>query len=142
MGNLTTVLVFVLIANVIMIMAQVSIDHINISNPLNIYTTTGTILDKTGYANVTNTSDITTYLPEDSGIVQDSTGNFFVDVTSKVKSFFSKTIGLSYVYDIATAPGRMIAAMNLPAEFTFLIGSFWYGLTIFLVVSFIFGRET
>lgn len=145
MGNLTTALTFVLTMNVLLFLAQAAVIELNPSNTEGFYNSEGSMID--GF-NDGNTSDprlnkdrIISSLPEAEGSVSPETGNFFTDTFSSIKRWFTGLPGLNYIYGIVMAPYNMLKAMHLPGAFVFAIGSFWYGLTVFLIIAFFWGKE-
>lgn len=63
----------------------------------------------------------------------------FTDMISVSKSWIS-SVG-EYFTRIVGGPVNYLKALNLPYAFTFGIGAFWYGLTFFLIVAWILGKE-
>ena len=144
MGNLTIALVFVLTLNVLMMLAQASIMDLNPEGP-EFYNRDGTILEsfntgELGDDPVLDTQAITDNLPEAEGTISATTGNLFTDTFASIRNWFAKTTGLAYLYGIVSAPYNMLKAMHLPNAFTYAIGTLWYGITFFLIVSFFWGK--
>lgn len=145
MGNLTIALVFVLTLNVLMYMTQVAILDINPNAP-QFWTNEGTILenfDKTGGTGepVIDSDNVMGDLPAGEGSVSPTTGNLFTDVFSSIKRWVAQKTGIAYITGIVLAPYNILKSMGLPNSFVFAMGSLWYGVTFFLVVSFFWGRE-
>ncbi len=145
MGNLTVALVFVLTLNTLMFLAQASTLDLNPDGPV-FYTNEGTLLnhfDKNeGEGDpVIDTDQLTEDLPAGEGSVSPTTGNLFTDTFSSIKRWFSQSKGVRYITGIISAPYDLLKSMGLPNEFSFAIGSLWYGITFFLVVAFFWGRE-
>jgi hypothetical protein len=74
-----------------------------------------------------------------------TTGNPISDTYRDITNWFKGTTstiskGMSYFGGLLAGPVPYVQAMNLPIEFTFVISSLWYGLTLFLIVAFTIGR--
>jgi hypothetical protein len=139
MGNLTTALTFVLILNVL---TQAAVIEVNPEANV-FFTNEGTMLSNFDAGNNTlNVDNIANDLPTGQGSVSPTTGNLFTDVFSSAKTWLAKKTGLSYLTGILSAPYNMLSAMNLPRAFTFAVGTMWYALTLFLIIAFIWGRDS
>lgn len=90
-----------------------------------------------GSNNQVNTSSVD--LPTQDTVEGGDESIVFTDVISVATSWIS-TAG-DYFFRIVGAPVHYIKVLGLPQEFTFAVGAFWYGLTAFLVVAFVLGRE-
>lgn len=142
MGNLTTALVFVLILNMLMFLTQSSMNNINPEETPVFYHKEGGILDKFGDEQVLNSNPIDN-LPGGSATVEVSQGNFFQDMFASITNFFGKTLGLNYVVQIVSAPANIFKMMTgVPTEVSWVFGVIWYAITFFLIVSFMWGRDT
>ena len=145
MGNLTTALVFVIALNVLMFLTQASVMAIN-PDAGTFFTNEGTILDEldansgTGEP-VLDTENTYNNLPSSEGDVSPTTGNIFTDGFKSIKNWFADTLGLKYLGQIVSAPYNILKAINLPNAFVFAMGSLWYGISLFLLISFILGRD-
>ncbi len=145
MGNLSIALTFVLVLNALMFMYQAAIIDMNPEAPL-FFNYEGSMLENfdqnKDQDNPALDSDSSTdNLPNLEGEIDTSTGNFFTDMFSSTKKWFAETTGLYYLMGIVTAPYNILKAMNLPNAFVFAMGTLWYGLTLFFVVAFFWGRD-
>lgn len=146
MGNLTTALVFVLALNVIMFLAQATMLDVN-PNANDFWTDSDQMLetfdanDGTGEP-VLDTENTYDNLPTATGQVSPATGNWYTDIFTSIKSWIGRTTGTSYLLQIVSAPYNLLKAMQLPNAFSFAIGTLWYGVTLFLIVAFILGRDS
>lgn len=137
MGNLTTAFVFVLSINLIMFLAQASVDHLSPESSFDLYNTQGGIIDE-----YVNTKDIDTINPADglpeTGVgVDENTGSTFLDPIGTIKKWFIKTLGL--VYNVVKAPFNFLDAI-FPEEaddYVQAIGWFWYIISLAVVIVFI-----
>lgn len=144
MGNLTIALVFVLSLNVLVYLADVAVTDIN-PDGTNFYTAKGSMIE--GFAKNSDLSDpqldkevITNTLPTSGSSVETDSGFEFSDILVAIRSWVSQAPGIKYIYGIIMAPYNLLQAMNIPGAVRFAVGAFWYGITLFLVVSFFFGR--
>ena len=147
MSNLTMGLVVVLAINVVMFIGQAAILEINPEGPV-LYHCNGTILgalEQTGCSNqgsyVLDDTDPANRLPSGEGSVSPTTGNIFTDAFTAAKSWLLDTMGLSYVVSLLGAPMSFLESLGLPSAFSFAVGAMWYGLTLFLIVAFLLGRD-
>ena len=79
-------------------------------------------------------------LPGGGNAVQEDT-NFFTDIFSSIKNWILDITPVSYVLDILKAPMNLLKAMKAPDVVSFALGTAWYGLNLFLVIAFIWGRQ-
>lgn len=88
---------------------------------------------------VLDDSAITEGLPSTSGSISPTTGNFFTDVISSIKGWITSIPGINYLYAMLTAPANLFKNMGIPNAAAWALGTLWYGVTFFLVASFIWG---
>lgn len=147
MGNLTIALIFVITLNAIMFLTQASCIALNPDNCTIFYTNEGQLLNQfdknkgVGEA-VLDTENTYNNLPSIEGDVSPDTGNFFTDIFSSIKKWFADTMHLGYLSSIVSAPYNLLKSAGLPNDFCFAIGTLWYGVSFFVVVAFIFGRDS
>ena len=145
MGNLTMALVFVLVLNVLMFLGQASVMNLN-PEGTQFHNREGTMLESFNKGEldedpVLDTQSTTDSLPEAEGTISATTGNLFTDTFASITNWFAKKTGLAYLSGIVSAPYNMLKAMNLPNDFVYAMGTLWYGLTLFLIVAFFWGKE-
>jgi hypothetical protein len=140
MSNLTTAMVFVLGLNVLMWLSQAAMLDLNPASPV-FYTSDGTMLDQfSGNESLQiDSSNINDNFPSIDAGVSSSSNAAFTDSSTLVGSFLSKIPGVKFAYNVLCAPFNMLKALHLPAEFVFGIGAFWYGITLLVLIAFIFG---
>lgn len=145
MSNLTVGVVFVTFLNILAFMATTAMADLSAGEGVVLYNCSGTILETYSSGNcqevyVPNTATVSSQLPGSVKEVSESTGFFIIDVLSSVRAWVTDKI--NYVTAFVTAPYSLISAIpGLPEIFKGLIGLLWYGLTIFLWVAFIVGRD-
>lgn len=145
MGNSLTALIFVITVNMLMFIAQISIMELGYDTE--VFHCKGSLIEsfdksKCSSGNYSlDDSGITETFPETQGSISPTTGNLFTDIFVNIKRFFSETLGLEYVYSIVKAPYSFLGMLNLPSSLSFIIGTFWYAITFFIIVSFMWGRE-
>lgn len=146
MSNLTSALIVVLSINCILFLGQMAVLDISADAP-NFYNCQGTIfgqLESSACASsiyVLNDTNPSSRLPSGETSVSPETGNIFTDAFTSIKSFFINDLGLGYLVAILSAPSNFLKALGLPSAFTFAIGALWYGLTLFLLIAFFWGRD-
>lgn len=142
MANLTIALVFVLAANALLVLANASVEDMNPA--ISYYNLDGACIGKFGDAEtlIIDGESIPGYFPESEGSVEPTSGEgFFTDLFGSIKNWAVSLPGISHVYCIVMSPYNMLKIMGLPEMFNFVIGALWYGLTIFLIVAFFWGRD-
>lgn len=140
--NLTIGLIFVMSLNLLMGLSQLATADINPDGP-NYFNCSGTMIDNFGdcSTNYINTSDTIDQLPTGESSIEPDTNNIFTDTFRSMKKWFTGLPGVNYLYGMLTAPYNVILSLGLPAGFSFMIGAFWYGITLFLIIAFIWGRN-
>lgn len=148
MGNLTTALTIVLAINCMFILGNVAVNDL-LEDNVNFYSCEGSVHSELGTCNLTsgefvlNTGNSVNLLPTgEATSVNQETGNIFTDIFSSTKTWLLDTMGLSYVVQILSTPYDIMIAIGLPSAFAFAVGSLWYGVTLLLIVAFIFGRDS
>ena len=139
MSNLTIALVFVLTLNVLMFLGQATIMDINpdfATAGVDYYNGTGYLMETIDVEDNPENA-----LPEAEGSISPTTGNLFTDMFSSIKGWFTDIKGIRYIRGIVSAPYNMLKVMKLPPSFVVAMGTLWYGITLFLVVAFFWGRS-
>lgn len=86
-------------------------------------------------------SDVGGKLPGgESTSVSVDTGVVYTDTFTSIKSWFVDVTGLGYVLGILSGPKIILTAMGAPEALAWAITAFWYTVTLFLLVAFIWGR--
>jgi len=145
MGNTQTALVFVVFLNLLMWLSQVAMIDINPTST-QFYNCNGTIFkefdkNKCSGTPILDDSGYASSLPYADEDISPETGNIFTDMFSSIKSWFAEATGLSYVGSILKAPVNFLNMMHLPSEISFGLGTLWYILSLFVVISYFWGRE-
>lgn len=87
-----------------------------------------------------NTS-VSAQLPGGEGkTVSPDTGLSFTDIFTSVKSWFIDSFGLGYVLNILEGPKILLSLMGMPLGAAWALTALWYGITLFMIISFIWGR--
>lgn len=144
--NITYMLLVTLCVTALFFLAQFTILQVNPSAPLQ-YDAQGSILCQldankclnTGNYSLTDSDPATMLAPDDPSVTQTG-GNPFVDVFSNIKSWFLDKTGLGFLVNLISAPKAFLQAIGLPSTYAFALASLWYGLLIFLILAFMWGR--
>jgi len=147
MGNLTIALVFVMSLNVLMFLGQAAVYDLNPATAPTFWTNEGTLLenfDASGGVGepVIDTQETINELPAGEGSVSPTTGNLFTDTFSSIKRWVARSTGLAYLFGIVSAPYNILKSMGLPNDFVYAMGTLWYGITLFLVIAFFWGKDS
>lgn len=131
-------LVFVLLVNVFVFIAQTSITKTNTDSEI-FSPYAGSWASEYDTGNYTLSSDPAAGLP-DTINTGESSGNIFTDSWNTLKTWFTNAAtGTSMFARMVSGPTSLLIAANVPPEISFIIGFFWNVLSIFLVVAFIRG---
>ena len=140
-GMLTAVMV-VLSLNFVMFAVGFGITDLGGNNPFNY---NDNALGEFNIGNSTNfdvPSDPASSLPGGgSTSISPDTGNVFTDMFTSIKEWLINSVGLGWVLNMLTAPKVLLSLMlpNTPA-LVWSITALWYGITLFIIVAFIWGR--
>jgi len=129
--------IFVMFLNVFMFLSQASMLAMNPDSP-QFYTGEGTVIAELQNGNITTTGS-NIYLPEGQNI-EITSGNPFTDIFNNALSWFKGTKGGMFTYTILASPYNILKATGLPSLFVATLGTLWYGISLFLLVAFIWGR--
>ena len=72
--------------------------------------------------------------------ISPDTGNVFTDTFTSIKTWFVDTSGLGWLLSILQGPKIILQAIGLPAAAAWALAALWYGITLFIIVAFIWGR--
>lgn len=146
MSNLTTALIVVMSINLMLFLGQAAVLNINPEGP-HFFDCKGSMIGSldqngcNGQSYVLNDTDPANRLPSGVSSVSPETGNIFTDPFTTLKSWFLDTLGLRYLVQLLSAPMNFLSAIGLPNAFAFAVGALWYGITLFLIVAFLIGRD-
>lgn len=141
MSNLTYALIIVLVLNGLMFLGQESINEIRGDENI-IFTDcqNGVLLGDCQNSYI-DFSDPASILPNTNSEISKTEGTTYTDTPSAISSFFLDTLGIKYIVGIISAPYNILSGIGLPKAVAFALGSIWYGITLFLLMAFIFGRD-
>jgi len=142
MGNSVVALIFVLTLNVLMMLSQISVDNLATAEGTAFYNCSNSLLESWGTkcTDASLNTNIVNNLPSSEGSVSPTSGNIFTDIFSNILSFFKKTPGLRQIYGVASAPYNILKVTGMPNEYVVVLGTFWYGISMFIIISYFWGR--
>jgi hypothetical protein len=79
-------------------------------------------------------------LPEAEQSVSPETGSSFTDLFRTTKNWLLQKTGARYVIDFLSAPVDLLRSMGLGSQLIFIIGALWYGVFLFLIMSWLLNR--
>ena len=141
MGNITLSLVIVMSINLMLFFGQAASISLNPEGSV-FYDGSGSLLSDFNNGNYTLPNNPDDLIPSGDSSVDPETGNIFTDTFSSTRSWILETTGLGYLLNLLSAPAQLLYSIGLPAAFSWGIGALWYGITLFLIVAFILGRDT
>lgn len=143
MGNVTTALIFVLTLNLLMAITVISMEELwsidNAEAPPSFCANQGDLFYQNA-KNIVNNSNLETQIPGASEATSPTTGNIFTDVFSSIRNWILGTPGLNYLYVIVSSPACAFQLL-LPFELAPLLIGFWYMITLFLIIAFLWWRD-
>lgn len=140
MGNITSALVIVLSINVMLFLGQAAAIAINPAGEV-FHDSGGSLISDFDNGNYTLPNNPDELIPEGESSVNPETGNIFTDTFSASRSWVLETTGLGYLINLLGAPAQLLYSIGVPNAFAWAVGALWYGVTLFLVVAFILGRD-
>ena len=143
MGNVTTALIFVLALNLLMAVSVVAMTQLwnadNVDAPPTLCGDQGKLF-RDNSQNILNNSNIVDNIPGASEATSPTTGNIFTDVFSSIRNWILGVPGLNYVYVILSSPACALGLL-FPVEISPLLIGFWYMITLFLIIAFLWWRD-
>lgn len=136
--NLTISFLMVLSLNVIMFFIAHGLTDLGYASPFN---TEDLLLNKFDGGNYTTPSDPQNLLPDTQAVgIDPEDNNVYTDIFTSARSWFLDITGIGYLLGLLDAPAVILIAIGLSASQAWAITALWYGLTLFFIVAFIFGR--
>ena len=140
-SNLTIILMVILAIDVIFLFGQTAITELNPTGTQFYDYDNSFIKDFDTSGNHTLNENVSLVFPDAEEGVSD-TGSAFTDVFKTGKSWFLDVTGLSYLLTFLGAPIIFLSMIPaIPTVLIFGIGVFWYGMVLFLLISFLLGRS-
>jgi hypothetical protein len=144
--TVTKALIFVLALDLMLFLGQIAVNAVavEIGKPAPfIFNPNGDLISQAGSNYTVNTTNLEDRLYSSNPVISTgSSGDWFTDTAKDITAWFiDKIPGINYLVGIVGAPASYLAVIGAPIEVTFAIGGFWLILTIFLIVSFITGRN-
>lgn len=134
-------IMIVLSLNLIMFFVGYGLTDIGGTNPFNY---TDNTLREFNTGNSTSfdiTSDPASDLPGGGATtISPDTGLSFTDIFTSIKSWLVDSTGLGWVLSILSGPKVILSLLGLPNGAAWAITALWYGVTLFMLVAFIWGR--
>lgn len=147
--GLGTALLMVLCVNAMLFLGQAAVTNLNPEGP-QFYNCKDSLIGSYEVNNCANNTvyvlndgggNVTSQLPTGAGTITIASGNIFTDTFSAIANWFAQIPGLKYLYNFVAAPANFIKSLQLPTEMSFAIGAIWYGVLIFMIAAFFFGRD-
>jgi hypothetical protein len=140
--NFGSVLLIILAIDMMLMLGQVAVNEMT-TDGTQYYNTSGALLGTEDQGNYTlsEITDISSILPTTQEAVTSGTeGNIFVETFKNIRNWFLDTTGLSYIIMFINAVPNFLKAIGFPPILVFSLGALWHIMTIFLAVSYIWGR--
>jgi hypothetical protein len=134
-----TMVVIMLAMNVAMAMTQGALLEVNPSGEV--------FFDVAAspYANYASDTDILvddSYIPQDTDIEADTSGNVFSDTYKTMKSWVQITLEpLGFIVDILKQPYGFLTDLDVPPAIALAVGAIWYIIALLVFVSWLMGRS-
>lgn len=146
MSNLVNALAIVLSISAMLILGGMVTSEIA-GNDQTIMHCEGTIFDTMGECTTTgyilNTTNVEGKLPSTSLNPVNPTGVTGEEgIFTTVGAWILDKTGLSFLYNIITAPSTFLKSVGLKNPYADVIATIWYGLTLFLIISWWKGQDS
>lgn len=142
MANLTWALVLILCVDVVLFLGQAAIVDVGGTQQPTLFNCNGTALGDVGNCQTGELPQETKLnLPGGTLGIEPTTGNIFTDIFTSIVNKVKNASGVGNILRILSGPGNWLTALNAPLAFRYAVGALWYGITFFLIVSFIWGRQ-
>lgn len=139
--SLTSALLFVLALNLVMFLVGYGIADVGGTNPFNYEDNVLSTFNSGNETNFDVPSDVGASLPGgEATTVSVDTGLSITDIFTSIKSWFIDVTGLGFILNVLSGPKIILVAIGLDEALAWAITAFWYGITLFLLVAFIWGR--
>lgn len=136
--NLLSGLVLFLVISGVLGMANLGVKHYNEEST---FADGDNVLDNYGNRGNWTVSEFSgDDLPESEDSVSAESGNMFTDIFKTAKNWLLKNTGANYIIGILGAPVSLLTGMNLPVAVVWFIATMWYGIFIFLIISWVLNR--
>ena len=146
MGNLTTALLVVLSVSVMLILGGLVATDLA-GEDKTLMNCTGSILEEFDSNScsgtyILNTSNPTGRLPSTNLNPVTATGITGEEgIFSSFLSWLSGVTGFSYIYGVLSAPSTFLKNVGVPSGYADLIAVIWYGVVLFLIISWLKGQD-
>jgi hypothetical protein len=108
----------------------------------------GTLYQKLDSGNKTYNLNNTAYddMIPGAATIEGGANEGYTDIFSSISGWISGTAsavgtGFKMLINILNGPTNLLLLMNITGMLAFMIKAFWYALTVFFIVAFMFGRE-
>ena len=142
MGNITTLTVFVVMLNLLMMFSSIGMGEAN-PGGVSCWSLEGSIINnaQTRSGNFSINLDPADELPTSQSDQVSGESGIFTDIFNKILEWAKSTPGIKYIYGVVAAPYNVLGCMGLPGEFVAGIGTLWYIISLLVLVSYLWGRE-
>ena len=138
MGNLLTATIFIVFINVIMWFSALAMTNINPTGTICYHVEGSIIGDRINMGIVEN--NVANDLPDNGqGNVAPSSSGFITDLFNNILGWFKSKF--TWVYNVVGAPYNILKCMGLPNEIVLGLGSFWYLISLLVLLSYIWWRD-
>lgn len=140
--NMVNAVIFVLSLNLIILFVSWGIVDTGGTSPFNYKDNLLKTFNEGNETNIVVPSDPGSLLPSGAGGgVDPDTGFSITDIFTSMKNWIVDTLHLGWILSILQAPYILLMAMfpSYPA-IAGIITALWYGITLFIIVSFMWGR--
>lgn len=135
------ILLIVLAIDMFLMLGQIAVADIN--PDFQFYNSTGNLIgtENKGNYELAEVTDLNSLLPTTTqSVTGDTDSGIFTEVFTNIKNWFLNTTGLSYLIMFINAVPNFLKAIGLPPILSFSLGALYHIITIFLAVSYIWGR--
>jgi hypothetical protein len=142
MSNLVNALAIVLSITAMLILAGYVASDIK-GTDMHIITCAGTLYNNCTGTYILNSSNPQSILPDPNINPVSPTGITGEEgIFTIIGAWLSDVTGITFVYNIITAPSTFLKAVGLTQTYADIIATIWYSLTLFLIISWWKGQDS
>ena len=138
--SLLNAVIFVLALNCLMFMVGGGIVAVGGANPFQYEDNALRLFNAGNSSNPDVPSEPGALLPSGVQSISPDTGTYFTDIFNSARNWFFDITGLGWILAILSSPKIILGLMGLGSSLAWAITALWYGVTILIIASYMFGR--
>lgn len=139
--KLDIALAVILAINMFFFLGQTAITEINPEGQT-FFNYEDSMLGDFDMGNYTLDEDVSGKFPQSESNVNPTTGNIFTDPFGTIKTWLFDNTAVKYLTGIVNAVPNFLKSLGLPPQIVWVLGAFWHGLTLFILIGWSLGRTS